>query len=185
MKPPEMNALDLDKYLVDLTPEQREYAEALLTSSWKDQMDAAHDEVTDIIVASKGCRDISPVTPQTVPEWLRLAALAAFVQWMKGNVKTCQHVMSWRSPMPVLSAAWKPGLVACEYCAPTLFMVYGEADRTCDGCGHICDVEHGDLISTSTVIMGNFAYQAGVCMDCDYGPDDTNWDGNRRGVVRQ
>ena len=63
-------------------------------------------------------------------------------------------------PEPVFAAAWKPGLIVCALCTPLLKLV-GEADKTCDGCGHACaGVDVGDGICTVTVMLSALSYAA-------------------------
>lgn len=175
----EMNAIDLDMMLQELTPEQAEHARSRFGSAWHDQAATAQKDALEFIQALNGNRHsewvpfAKTINNPLSPAWLRLGALDAYLQWHRGQAKTCQHVLNPMSPMPVLTAAWKPGIVACEFCAPVLFKVWGDADKTCDGCGHICDVDNGDLIATTTVLLGSFGYQAGMCINCDSCPDET------------
>ena len=79
------------------------------------------------------------------------------------------HDPSWRSPEPVWSAVWRPGLVVCTPCLP-LLKVVGEAEKTRDCCGHVCaGADVGDPIVTTTVWCGALASHAGACRDCHPG----------------
>lgn len=128
---------------------------------------AANDRVALSYARSIG---VTPnlATPGQFPDWLRLGLLLTMAQWAEGAGETCPHrPQIWR-PQPVVAAAWTPGLVVCPGCIPLLIVEAGSVkDRTCDGCGHVCDgPDAGDPIYPSTVTYGPLTYMVGTCTGC-------------------
>ncbi|MFD8556804.1 hypothetical protein ACFV1N_05885 [Streptosporangium canum] len=103
------------------------------------------------------------------PDWVRLGFLDTIARWVTGQAATCTHNPHPARPQPILTAAWKPGLVVCSACAHLLQLPKGSArDRTCDGCGVI--VPGSGTIWSTAVTHGGLVYQVGVCEPCRYWP---------------
>jgi hypothetical protein len=162
------NAVDLDNLLLHLPPELADTIWATTPTAFADQLHAAAADSRAMMKA------VEPTAArlaavEDVDDWLRLGLFDAFLQWTNGAAKTCLHAPTPIRPEPVWAAAWKPGLIVCTGCMP-LLKVFGDADKRCDRCGHICaGPEAGDGIYTLTVWLGAFAYQAGACTDCHTG----------------
>jgi hypothetical protein len=106
--------------------------------------------------------------PADFPAWIRIGIIEALVTWLGDKARTCMHNPQPDRPQPILAAAWKPGLVVCKQCTHLLpFVRNSVADRTCDGCGHLCaGAEHDDPIYPSTVRFGVLTYMFGICENC-------------------
>lgn len=104
------------------------------------------------------------------PAWVRLGALDALMKWATGRNDTCMHAPHPMRPEPIVSAAWKPGLVVCDGCRHLLAVLQNSAaDRTCDGCGKVvAGPDSGDPMYPFTVTCGHLSYLVGVCRDCRY-----------------
>ncbi len=135
------------------------------TTALADQVDAARTEAVALMELVEG--EPAQWTPRTdIEEWIRLGLLDTFIAWIDGHAKTCMHSPDPRRPESVFCCAWKPLLVVCTPCMPLLRAV-GDADKTCDRCGHVCaGIEADDGIYTGTVWFGALAYQFGTCTDC-------------------
>src|SRR4051794_40271824 len=100
---------------------------------------------------------------EAVDEWIRLSVIDTLLLWTHGNAKVCIHAPDPLRPQPVWTAAWRPGLVVCTGCTHLLKAV-GDADKTCDCCGHVCaGTDFDDPIYPSTIWRGPLAYQFGTC----------------------
>ena len=161
-----ITAVQLDDLLSTLTPdlaaELREHAPV----AYADQLRAAQtqSEALASFIADPGRTCHLP--PTGIDDWLRLGLLDTFITWTSGQARTCTHMPDWRRPRPVLSCAWKPGLVVCARCTH-LLRATPAADKVCDLCGHTCTgVEHYDGISVVMVVFGALTYQAGACLHC-------------------
>jgi hypothetical protein len=140
-----------------------------------DQASAAANDTHRILTAIADATangQIHPMTAAQHPDWVRLGMLATLATWIKGTGSTCIHNPKPTRPQPVLSAAWKPGLVVCAHCTPLLRLPRGSIqDRTCDGCGTV--ITDGARLYSSIAALGMFAYHIGACEPCRYWPDDT------------
>lgn len=156
-----------------LDPRYAEMAHAcqqLLPTAVRDQHAAANlhaRRVGDQIGKHLESTMLTPEAHQ-IPGWLRLGLIEAWVGHCSGSASTCRHMPSIDSPQPVTAAAWRPGLIVCVYCVFLLMPVSGSVmDKTCDGCGHICEgVDRNDPIHPSTISFGSLIYQFGICGDC-------------------
>lgn len=102
-----------------------------------------------------------------IDPWVRLQILDVWVRWQRGDVATCRHRPDPRRPSPVVVGLWRPDLVSCLVCGPGLLRLTGDADRTCDGCGRICQgPDVGDGIHPCAVTFGPILVQWGACRDC-------------------
>jgi hypothetical protein len=138
-----------------------------------DQSSAAandtHQMLARIINSADG--QLRPMTPAEHPDWVRLGLLATLAAWITGRASTCIHAPHPMRPQPVLSAAWKPGLVVCARCSPLLRLPKGSVqDRTCDGCGTV--VADDERLWSTIAALGMFAHHVGVCGACRYWPDE-------------
>jgi hypothetical protein len=145
-----------------------------------DQMNAAVRESMRLMEkANGGTKRVAPAEYGTVDEWVRLGVIDTLLRWSEGRADTCMHDPHLRRPQPVWSAAWKPGLVVCTYCMHLLKAI-GDADMTCDCCGHLCaGADSGDAVWTTTVWLGALAYSVGTCRGCRprcTEPDDDDQD---------
>jgi len=166
-----LTAVDLDNALATLTPQMASQLRRFIPVDLADQIRASQRHAVTTMEIATG-EQIQYRSTSTVAEWFRLGALDTLIRWINGTAKTCTHAPSPYRPEPVWSCAWKPGLVVCSYCTPMLKAI-GEADKICDGCGHLCEgVEHDDPIRTTTAWVGGLAYQAGTCHGCDIEGDD-------------
>ncbi len=136
---------------------------------WLDQQDAATNHAHTLMHAfhtiNGGSMDAR--TSAEMPTWVRLSALQAWVQLQDGTADTCLHAPPGDRPQPVITAAWKPGLIVCQQCTRLLSARRGSVeDRTCDGCGHLCDTANGDMIHPCGVQLGVLLFQFGLCRPC-------------------
>lgn len=159
--------LALDALLGRLTPEVVEAARQVAGVARTDQMDAATRDARALARLGLDGATEAAVPHADAPEWLRLGALDTLRAWLDGTGRTCTHDPRPERPAPVLTAAWRPGLISCPSCAPFLLRLTGEADRRCDRCGHVvAGVEYGDGIHPSRLLLGAMVYLYGVCADC-------------------
>ncbi|MEU5872488.1 hypothetical protein AB0A73_13150 [Glycomyces sp. NPDC047369] len=130
-----------------------------------DQLDAAATQATQVATAAArftgGC-DTAAATAAELPGWLRLGLLDALTRWADGKATTCRHSPDPDRPEPVLTAAWKPGLVTCVRCAH-LWSLGRTANLTCDCCGAIC---LPDQMNPGMTQFGALIFQYGTCDDC-------------------
>lgn len=164
----DINALQLDEF-VSLPPEFRGQIEAEVPAWYKDQMGAASSDTEELTAwITKGKGQNCEVNFSDIDDWMRLGLLDTMAQWLNGKARTCIHDPNPMRPEPVLMAAWKPGLVVCVSCSP-LLKIFGDADKTCDCCGHICaGPENNDSMRVMTLRNGAVIYQAGVCQGCRF-----------------
>ena len=140
-----------------------------------DQLDAAtrhvHLGLMATVVEGRAA-SIVALPPGEHSAWARLGALTALATWLAGQGSTCIHDPQPSHPQPILAAAWRPGLVVCASCTHLLKLPRNsEADRRCDGCGHLCaGVEEGDPIYRANLALGPLQYLSGACIDCRYWP---------------
>jgi hypothetical protein len=163
-----MNAAQLDYLLALLPPELVAAAvEAHNPAGLTDQMVAAmHESMRLMEKANGGNEHVQAAEYETVDEWIRLGVIDTLLRWTDGRANTCMHNPRLERPQPVWSAAWKPGLVVCTRCMHLLKAV-GDADMTCDCCGHVCDgADADDPVYTTTVWLGALAYMVGTCRGC-------------------
>ncbi|MDG9673028.1 hypothetical protein [Micromonospora sp. DH14] len=129
-----------------------------------DQTDRATEDARQVMAAEG--HGVKSVDASSVPGWLRLGLLDVYAQWAAGTADTCRHQPAVDRPMPVIAAAWRPGLVVCPACVHLTGLPRG-ADTTCDACGHQCgDLAHGDGIYADMIQLGPLIYQYGTCGDC-------------------
>lgn len=160
-----VTAPELDGILSGLTPEELEQLRARIPAGYADQVEAARAEAVQAMEYAENDR-VGWVPPTEIDEWIRLGALDTLILWVDGRARTCMHSPDYRRPQPVFSCAWRPGLVVCMGCLH-LLNVAGEADKTCDRCGHICEgVDADDGIYTGTVWLGALGFQFGTCAGC-------------------
>lgn len=165
--------LALDEILCRLTPEQAETLRAGVPTWFRDQADAAADEIaTNLLTAQQaGIVGEAPQMPtHQHPAWVRLSVIDTLVKWWAGQNDSCLHAPHPMRPQPVCSVAWKPGLIVCGDCTHLLDIPRNSAaDRTCDGCGKVtAGLEAGDPIYPFTVVCGVLSHGVGVCGDCRY-----------------
>lgn len=127
------------------------------------------------IAAARDSRLLSPrtVSPSATPsgaptpDWVRLAALETFAEWVTGRGRTCMHAPDPDRPQPVIAAAWRPGLVVCAECLHLLCGLSRTEDARCDACGRVTTgVENRDGIRPYGTFIGPLTYRVGVCEDC-------------------
>ncbi|MEZ5184770.1 MAG: hypothetical protein R2720_03410 [Candidatus Nanopelagicales bacterium] len=102
-----------------------------------------------------------------IPPWVRLQVLDVWASWHEGTAETCT---CWPVPQnleTVVTALWRPGLVACPDCARVLLRARGDKDRTCDLCGHVvAGLDAGEPIYPRTLAYGHMLVSWGECPDC-------------------
>jgi len=158
------NAVELAEWLATASTEEFEEAAKRSPLGFQDQIDVARHYA----IASAERRLGKParnVEHGAISDWMRLGCYDLLLLWVAGKATTCIHQPSMESPAPCLAAAWKPGLVVCHPCA-MLLKVEGDADRTCDGCGRICQGLPDDGIYPVSMIIGGLCYHAGACESC-------------------
>ena len=129
-------------------------------------MRAAQHEAVTALRAATATGPPEQLPPSGVDDWMRLGLLDTLLAWFAGTGNTCLHMPDPRRPEPVWSCAWKPRLVVCNHCLH-LLKTAGDADRTCDCCGHLCaGTDTDDPIYICTVLLSALTYQAGTCRDC-------------------
>lgn len=165
--PQDMTPLELEDLLTGLAEEQ--LAQIKMDNPILEQMIRDGEERTHRLASEALNKPAVPVNTQGVIPWVRLGLLDTWLGWIQDRDKTCIHNPTHRSTETALAAAWKPGLVVCLHCVHLLKM-YGEADRTCDGCGRVCDELSADRsiggISPVMVTLGSLIYQTGMCDEC-------------------
>ncbi len=140
-----------------------------------DQLDAAtrhvHRGMVATVVEGRAA-SIVALPPSEHSAWARLGALTALATWLAGQGSTCLHDPQPCRPEPILAAAWRPGLVVCSDCTHLLTLPRNsDADRRCDGCGHVCaGVEENDPIYRANLALGPLQYLSGTCTGCRYWP---------------
>jgi hypothetical protein len=157
------NAVEMIEWLDSVTPD--ELASARSQGPYRDQLDAAADEVRRTESENLGGKPIRSVDPNTVGDWLRLGLYDTLLAWSKGEVQTCVHRPTMGSPEPCWAVAWMPGKIACKKCV-WQFTVTGDLDRTCDGCGRVVDGMPDDGITPVSIFAGSLCYEAGACLQC-------------------
>jgi len=167
--------LALDDLLCDVAPETLAAVGDRFPAWYRDQARAATTQIHTGLqnAAARGTIDHTAAMPASQhPGWVRLSVLDSLVRWFAGTADTCIHNPHPSRPQPVMSAAWKPGLVVCGRCTRLLGAPPdSEADRTCDACGHVvAGLDAGEPIYPFTVVCGLLMHAAGVCGDCRYWP---------------
>lgn len=158
------NAIELDEYLGAVSDEEFEKRRATVPVGYRDQLEAASNKARESQEKTLG--STSEWVPRTdLVDWVRLGMYDALVQWFKGKASTCIHMPTPEFPEPVFAAAWMPGVVVCGSCEH-LLTVTGVADKTCDGCGHVCEGLPDDGITPVTTFVSSLGYQVGVCNAC-------------------
>jgi hypothetical protein len=136
----------------------------------RDQLDAAADEQHRHLQAETAALngEMHYTLPEDTPMWITLGAVGAFVEWAAGRGSTCMHNPQPSRPQPVVAAAWRSGLVTCTRCVHLFNLPRGsDADRRCDGCGHLTTgLEHDDGITPARLGTPLLTYMAGVCVTC-------------------
>jgi hypothetical protein len=125
----------------------------------RDQFAAAARHVqagVDTVIASGvGGMNGRHMPARDTPGWLRLGVLTALSTWFADTASTCVHSPHPSRPQPVAAAAWKPGQIVCGRCTHLLRLANTDADRTCDGCGHLtAGPAHDDGIWPGVVVLG-------------------------------
>lgn len=165
-------ALALDDILCKLTPEQAAAFRALTPTWLLDQVDATTDEIRGNMQKARDAgltQRVGDMPTDQHPGWVRLGLWDALAKWWFGQHSACVHDPNPLRPQPVMSAAWKPGLVVCRDCIHLLNLRDGSvADRTCDGCGRLVSGENDDLMNPFVVTAGVMTYLVGACQDCRY-----------------
>jgi hypothetical protein len=159
------NAVELDEFLASCSDEEFERLQSGATPGFRDQLKAAAEEGRRMEEGALGKR-ARWVDRTALNDWVRLGMYDALCVWFSGKARTCMHQPTPESPEPVFSAAWKPGLIVCARCTD-LLVVTGDANMTCDGCGHLCQGMPDDGIKPVTTFVGALGYQVGVCTRCD------------------
>ena len=142
----------------------------MLPTADLDQLDAAaadtHRRLVDDTAPLPGVLDSRPLAE--LPSWLTLGACSALADFYGPAARTCLHAPHPERPGPIVAAAWRPGLTVCPDCRHLLDPAHGSAaDRTCDGCGHVCaGTEHDDGITPVRLALGPLTFEAGVCAGC-------------------
>lgn len=165
--------LALDELLCHLTPADVDHIRAMTPAWLLDQGDAAVNEMARNLQAGEQAglfAAVANLPTDQHPAWVRLGALDAMVRWWGGKHSTCMHGPHPMRPQPIVSAAWKPGLIVCAACQHLLRVPEGSvADRTCDGCGKVvAGVDSGDPMYPFTVVCGVLSHRVGVCQACRY-----------------
>jgi len=159
------NAVELDEWLSSRTPEDFTEAHAAVGQVFRDQLEAATRDLKGRAEEVAG-KPAYLVGTTDMNDWLRLGMLDAFLTWALKKGDTCEHTPDMRYPQPVWAAAWKPGLVVCELCTELLSVAGTPSDKTCDGCGHLCDGLPDDPVYPVSLLNGGFGYLAAACQDC-------------------
>jgi hypothetical protein len=168
---PVLDALTLDQLTQHPSwPLISEWAREHTSTHLLDQGDAATEdaaEILEVITALTGGKT-AELNPGDLPGWLRLSVLHAWSGFINSTADTCTHSPSWDRPEPVFAAAWRPDLIVCTSCLRLLHQKRGSvADRTCDGCGHVCaGPDEGDGIFPGSIRLGPLVYQYGACGTC-------------------
>ena len=99
------------------------------------------------------------------PDWLNLAMVTAYAEWLQEQVSTCRHAPDADRGDAAVAAASRPGLVVCGDCCHLLGRSGGQAGSTCDGCGSGCSGE-GAPLTVLVVTKGALTLVARACDDC-------------------
>lgn len=139
-------------------------------AAFLDQLDAAnadtYRQLASLARSIDGAKTHRPGSPDETPGWVRLGAADTLRRFCDRTADTCRHSPDPDAPQPIYGAAWRPGLVVCARCTH-LLATHGVADRTCDGCGHICTgPDHGDGIHPAASMLGVLIYRYGLCVSC-------------------
>lgn len=169
--------LAFDDLFCNATLDELAAIRALTPVHLLDQFDAATDDVRKSMrrfATQKDTADLVEVDAKDHPAWVRLGLFNALVTWQAGKGSTCVHSPDPRKPQPVHSAAWRPGLMVCDYCSHLLALPRGSiADRRCDDCGRVTGgPENDDCIYSCVVSFGPLTYSFGACSDCRYWQPD-------------
>lgn len=89
--------------------------------------------------------------------WLRARLADVATRWAAGDIDTCRHL---RLGMVGVAAMWAPRRVVCGSCSPQLRLT-GDADRTCDRCGHVGVPIHAEIVN-----LGPALVLFGLCPPC-------------------
>lgn len=151
-------------------PEFAEHIRAITPVGYADQADQAIGDALRMTAAVSGLVGAGPATATAaddLPGWLRLSVVDALARFVEGAATTCIHNPDPSRPQPVLAAAWSPGLVACFLCTQLFALPGGSvSDRTCDGCGHLCDTAAGEMVYPGMIQLGPLVFQYGTCAGC-------------------
>lgn len=159
-------AIELDDFLNEISVEDWQKLKEGRDQAYQDQLETAARKARRIEEKQLGHKTRS-VPRKGLVDWVRLGMYDALAQWFFGRSKTCMHMPNPQFPQPVFAAAWKPGIVVCgRPSCMNLLVVTGVANKTCDGCGHICEGLPDDGITPVTSFVGSLGYQVGVCNDC-------------------
>lgn len=157
-------AIELDDFLRSLSEDDWQALKARQPTAHKDQLETAARKARESEEKKLGHKS-GWVARESLVDWVRLGMYDALAEWFFGRAVTCVHQPTPRFPQPMFAAAWKPGLVVCERCVD-LLAVTGVANKTCDGCGHVCEGPPDDGITPVTTFVGSLGYQVGVCERC-------------------
>src|SRR5690606_34913467 len=111
--------LALDDLLCDVAPETLAAVGDRFPAWYRHQARAATTQIHTGLqnAAARGTIDHTAAMPASQhPGWVRLSVLDSLVRWFAGTADTCIHNPHPSRPQPVMSAAWKPGLVVCGRC---------------------------------------------------------------------
>jgi hypothetical protein len=100
-----------------------------------------------------------PLVDVRADPWARgiLAHLAAAA--LAGRLEGCPHV---RSPRPVVTAAWRPGVVTCGPCSGVFSLAHDPtADATCDRCKRVVQPIYPSIVAAGPLLL-----LAGLCKQC-------------------
>ena len=157
------SAVALDNLLRRLTDTDRAAIRSRAPVHIRDQFDAAASH-TERLFADMGHAMQSTVGAldyTNIPDWLRLRLVDTLARFAAGTLDVCRHAPRIDRPQPVVSAVWRPGLIACLPCIH-LIKATGTDDRTCDKCGHVC----AGLIHACSITYGPLIYFYGLCPRC-------------------
>ncbi len=125
-----------------------------------DQLAAAAVEADAVIRRMAGPLHGEIRTGMAVEDWMRAmvdrhnAAVAA------GAGRGCRHV---RGPGLYLTAAWRPGVLACRRCAPTWLQPVNDRDNwTCDRCRQY----RPGQVAVSAIQAQAAIIMVGLCRTC-------------------
>lgn len=159
----------LDRLVGGMTPEQRRRAQAAIPVGLRDQLHAAatHNQATVGRTATARNGERFELNHNQVPEWIRLSVSETLGRFVFGKADVCTHDLQPSRPQPLVMAAWRPGLVACQHCTHLFDLPAGSvADRTCDGCGRVFD----EGLFPAMFVVGPITFLAGLCGDCSDAP---------------
>lgn len=87
--------------------------------------------------------------------WLRCRLVDLTTRLSTGTLPTCGHLA-----IPASVALWD-GVARCRGCMPSSRLI-GDADRTCDRCGHLCR----GVIYPVVLALGAVVVSFGLCPAC-------------------